>query len=181
MCGRVVDIDAATKRVSSDAPPPALRARTQSTVAREATQELADMISGTWRCVRTDGLEPYLKHMGVGWAKRKIAVAYKPEASWALVAGVVQAMMVTPIGTRVEKFPFDQQGATMDPDGRSFNVENTWAAKPEGSSLVSTATDDANAGNVFVTSRHIDSATGQLVQVTEHDGLAFTRFYDRKH
>jgi len=130
--------------------------------------------------VRTDGLEPYLKHMGVGWAKRKIAVAYKPEASWALVSGVMQVMMVTPIGERVEKFPFDQQGLTTDPDGRSFRVDNRWEAGSEGSALVSTATDDGKDDNVFVTSRHIDSSTGQLVQVTSHDGLSFTRYYDRR-
>ena len=98
----------------------------------------------------------------------------------ALVSGVMQVMMVTPIGERVEKFPFDQQGLTTDPDGRSFRVDNRWEAGSEGSALVSTATDDGKDDNVFVTSRHIDSSTGQLVQVTSHDGLSFTRYYDRR-
>ena len=67
-------------------------------LARSLTMRLAAMICGTWRCVRTDAMEPYLKHLGVGWAKRRIAIAFKPETSWALVDGTVQCLMATPIG-----------------------------------------------------------------------------------
>ena len=30
---------------------------------------------GQWRNTATTGLEPYLKKLGVGWAKRKVALA----------------------------------------------------------------------------------------------------------
>ena len=39
-------------------------------------------IVGDWKCVQTSNLEKYLKHIGLGWAKRKLAAAFSPEPSF---------------------------------------------------------------------------------------------------
>ena len=54
-------------------------------------------------------IEGYLKHIGVGWAKRKVAVAFRPELSFAIVDGVLQVLMPSPIGERLERFPLDRE------------------------------------------------------------------------
>jgi hypothetical protein len=59
-------------------------------------------VAGEWSNVQTKDIEPYLKHLGVGWAKRKLAASFKPEVSWAVVDGSLQMMMPTPLGDRLE-------------------------------------------------------------------------------
>ena len=44
---------------------------------------------GAWRNTLTTNLEPYLKSIGVGWAKRKVALAFRPELSIAINADSV--------------------------------------------------------------------------------------------
>ena len=51
---------------------------------------------GQWKNTATSNLEPYLKSIGVSWAKRKVALAFKPELSFALVDGVLQVAMPAP-------------------------------------------------------------------------------------
>eukprot|EP00966_Prymnesium_polylepis_P105744 2449130-Prymnesium_polylepis.2 len=83
-------------------------------------------LAGEWKNVQSDNVGNYLKHLGVGWAKRcaaphlcsckrcpchpptcqcrggKVAEQFKPEVSWSVVDGVLQLMMPTPLGTRLE-------------------------------------------------------------------------------
>ena len=50
----------------------------------EEAEDPAEAFVGLWQNVRTDNLEEYLKHIGIGWAKRKLAVGFKPVGSWGL-------------------------------------------------------------------------------------------------
>ena len=45
------------------------------------TDAQALQFCGGWQNTEIVGLEPYLKHLGVGWAKRKVPLSFKPEAT----------------------------------------------------------------------------------------------------
>ena len=56
----------------------------QSGGARRAvspTDAQALTFCGGWQNTEIEGLEPYLKHLGVGWAKRKVPLSFKPQAT----------------------------------------------------------------------------------------------------
>ena len=61
---------------------------------------------------------------------------------------------------------------------RGAGCSDATAARPR-RWLVSTATAEQNADDVFVTRRRVDPSTDQLVQRTSHDGLEFTRVFKR--
>ena len=77
--------------------------------AQAAAVAVALHLVGEWRNVQTTGLDAYLKFLGAGWAKRKVALAFRPELSFAVVDGTLQLLMPSPIGDRLEKFPFDKE------------------------------------------------------------------------
>ena len=52
---------------------------------------------------------PSRQHLGVNWAKRKIAASFKPETSWAVVDGALQSLMPSPLGDRLERFPMNTE------------------------------------------------------------------------
>jgi hypothetical protein len=98
-----------------------------------AVAELMAQFVGAWRNTQIHDLEPYLKHLGVGWAKRKIATAFRPEPSFAVVDNVLQVLMPSPIGDRLERFPLDEEVPDTDPcvQRRATHREST-AARPHG-------------------------------------------------
>ena len=69
---------------------------------------------GSWKNTQTTGLGRILAH-GVGWAKRKVALAFKPQLSFALVDGVLQCLMPSPVGERLEVFSLDEGMPDTDP------------------------------------------------------------------
>ena len=83
--------------------------------AEVATLAAMSELVGAWRNTQTTNLEPFLKHIGIGWAKRKVAVAFRPELSFALVDGVLQVLMPSPIGERLERFPLGEEVPETDP------------------------------------------------------------------
>jgi hypothetical protein len=135
----------------------------------------AKPLIGTWRHKATTGLEPYLKHLGVGWAKRKVALAFSPEPSFAIVDGVLQMYMASPIGERLELLPIDTEVIDTDPTGKQFVKLSRW----EGGDLVTTATDVRGQTADFVTRRHV-ARDGTMVQTTAHEGVSFERVFVRK-
>ena len=137
-------------------------------------QYMSEMV-GTWKNIQTNNLEAYLKHMGVGWAKRKIALAFKPEPSFALVDGVLQVLMPSPIGERLERFPLDAEEQDTDPYGKTFYKRTWW----EGSVLTQSATYPNGKTAETLTTRQID-ADGHLVQRTTNSGVTFERIFQRK-
>ena len=69
-------------------------ARDEAFDDEEEAEDPAEAFVGLWQNVRTDNLEEYLKHIGIGWAKRKLAVGFKPVGSWGIVDGVLQLVVV---------------------------------------------------------------------------------------
>ena len=101
-----------------------------------------------------------------------MALSFKPEASWAVVEGVLQVVTPTPIGDRLETFKLGESEVDIDPDGNKFVKSSVW----RGSTLVTTATDANGVKPPFVTERWIEK-TGRLKQVSSHDGVSFTRTF----
>lgn len=133
---------------------------------------------GDWKCVATSNLDKYLKHIGVSWAKRKIAAAFSPEPSFKIDDrdGVLQCLMSTPIGDRLERFPLDSEVQDVDPvNGNTFIKRFFW----ESATLVSVARDPSGKTPDFVTKRRLNPK-GQLVQINEHAGVAMERTLVRK-
>ena len=130
---------------------------------------------GSWRNTSTTGLEPYLKRLGVGWAKRKLALAFRPEPSFAVVDGVLQFLMSSPIGERLERMPIGEEIIDVDPTGKEFIKVSRW----EGSKLITVAKDRSGKSSDFVTTRHIRD-DGTMTQITTHDDTSFERIFVRK-
>ena len=106
----------------------------------------------------------------------QVALAFKPEPSWAIVDGALQVMTPTPIGDRLETFRPDESTTDVDPDGNTFVKRSAW----RGGRLVTTATGTSGEKPPFVTERWIDAATGKLRQVNTYDGVSMTRVFTRK-
>ena len=56
----------------------------------------------------------------------QVAIAFKPELSWAIVDGSLQVMTPTPIGDRLETFRLDEATTDVDPDGNTFVKRSAW-------------------------------------------------------
>ncbi|KOO35146.1 fatty acid-binding adipocyte [Chrysochromulina tobinii] len=100
--------------------PPPVRVRRTNTISSVETAQKALAFVGSWRQVSVTNLEGYLKHLGIPWAKRKLAGAFKPELSFAIIDGVLQVLMPSPIGERLELLPLHQEVIDVDPDGNDF-------------------------------------------------------------
>lgn len=130
---------------------------------------------GAWRNERTDGLDAYLRSLGVGWVQRKAAAAFCPTTSWSVTADALHAVTRTPLGERRERFEA-QVRSEADPYGVVYQTASTW----EGSVMVTTAreVDDATKP-VFVTRRWVDGERDVLVQECSHAGVSFRREFRR--
>mmetsp|Transcript_21259 Transcript_21259/g.50706 ORF Transcript_21259/g.50706 Transcript_21259/m.50706 type:complete len:86 (-) Transcript_21259:94-351(-) len=84
-------------------------------------------------------------------------------------------MTPTPLGDRLETFPLDVQQSDVI-EGKTFTKSHRWEALTR--HLTTTAKDPSGAKPDFVTERWIDG-DGRLNQVTSHNGVAFTRLFDR--
>jgi hypothetical protein len=134
----------------------------------------ADFV-GTWRNVETTGLDPYLKALNVGWAKRKLAGSFRPEPVFSLDDGILRMVLGSPIGERIETFPIDVEVEDCDPSGNKFTKVSIW----EGKTLRSTARRVTGNAPDFVTTRLLRD-DGKLVQRTSHNGMSFERVFERK-
>ena len=92
-----------------------------------------------------------------------------------MVDGVLQVMTPTPLGDRLETFPTNGTEQTDEIDGQTWLKSHRWV----GNRLCSTARHPAGAKPNFETERYIDE-DGTLVQLNTHDGVAFTRWFNRK-
>ena len=115
--------------------------------------------------------------MGVGWAKRKIALAFRPELSFAVVDGVLQVLMPSPIGERLERLPIDQEVIDIDPSGNTFVKVSSW----DGTALVTVAR-DASGKPPEVVTRRVIRDDGCLVQTSTASGgkVCFQRVFHPK-
>ena len=122
--------------------------------------------------------------MGVGWAKRKIALAFRPELSFAVVDGVLQVLMPSPIGERLERLPIDQEVIDIDPSGNTFVKVSSW----DGTALVTVARDASGKAPEVVTNltevvtRRVIRDDGCLVQTSTASGgkVCFQRVFHPK-
>ena len=62
---------------------------------------------GLWRNDQTEGLDEFLRTLGVGWARRKIAASFRPTTSWTWTGDALQAATRTPLGERRETFALE--------------------------------------------------------------------------
>jgi len=132
-------------------------------------------LAGEWKNVQSDNVGNYLKHLGVGWAKRKVAEQFKPEVSWSVVDGVLQLMMPTPLGTRLERFPMHHKVIEADPDGNEFSKSITFA----NDQLITQAQSITKPKDpLFITRRWMDN--GKLMQINEHENANMTRQFTKK-
>lgn len=144
-------------------------------VIDEQTVHYMSAFVGEWKNVKTVNLDPYLKHMGIAWAKRKLAVAFKPTVSFSIVQGVLQSLMPSPIGERLERFPLDEEVPKPDPDGKVFLERSWW----EGDTFTSCAVDPSGKKADTVTTRRVNES-GNLIQRTENGGFYYERTYERR-
>jgi hypothetical protein len=113
----------------------------------------------------------------VSWAKRKIASAFSPEPSFKIANdGVLQCLMSTPIGDRLERFSLVTETEDADPvSGDPFVKRSYW----EGDTLFTVARDPTGKKANFVTRRRIDE-NGHLEQTNEHGGVTMVRILQKK-
>lgn len=136
----------------------------------------ANSFLGEWRNVHSSNLEAFLKKVGVSWAKRKVALAFKPEVAFSMGAtGMLHLKMPSPIGDRHESFPLDRKVDDVDPLGRTFHRTARW----DGATLETVARDPTGKVGDFVTRRSIRE-DGVLVQQTSHGGVTYERQFERK-
>jgi len=157
--------------------PPPVRVRRTNTISSVETAQKALAFVGSWRQVSVTNLEGYLKHLGIPWAKRKLAGAFKPELSFAIIDGVLQVLMPSPIGERLELLPLHQEVIDVDPDGNDFIKTSWW----EGSTLVTVARarDKARRTADTITRRSIRRDDGALVQTATNAGISYERVFHR--
>ena len=151
------------------------RNRSSRTISSVETAQYALAFVGSWRQVSVTNLEGYLKHLGIPWAKRKLAGAFKPELSFAIIDGVLQVLMPSPIGERLELLPLHQEVIDVDPAGNEFIKTSRW----EGSTLVTVARDMAGTTADTITRRSIRRDDGALVQTNTNAGISFERVFNR--
>ena len=92
--------------------------------------------------------------------------------------------MPSPIGERLERFPLDMEVIDTDPSGNVFIKRSWWDDR----TLVTRAVDQAGKKADFLTRRYFEEAKlsgggeggTRLVQHTVHDGVEFTRWFERK-
>ena len=95
--------------------------------------------------------------------------------SWAVVDGVLQLIMPTPLGMRLERFPIHEAVIEADPDGNEFSKRTAW----EEGQLITHAQSIAKPKQPpFVTRRWLDG--GRLRQINEHGGARMTRLFTKK-
>jgi len=152
------------------------RGRSSSSMTSMAEAQSALAFVGGWKQVRVTNLDGYLKHLGVPWAKRKLAGAFKPELSFAVVDGVLQVLMPSPIGERLEKLPIGVEVIDVDPSGNEFVKTSRW----DGAMLVTTAVDRAGKTADTITRRSIRTSDGMLVQTNMNASVSFERIFTRK-
>ncbi|KAL1510299.1 hypothetical protein AB1Y20_006619 [Prymnesium parvum] len=144
-----------------------------SSGTRGIPRAFLDSIVGDWKNSVTLNIDAYLKHLGVAWAKRKIAASFKPETSWRVVNGALQSLMPSPLGDRLERFPTDASLIDSDLDGNEFLKTTAW----EGGVLLTTAVKrNGPTKKPYITKRWIDG-DGKLQQVNEHDGVSMQRTF----
>ena len=151
------------------------RNRSSRAISSVETAQNALAFVGSWRQVSVTNLEGYLKHLGIPWAKRKLAGAFKPELSFAIIDGVLQVLMPSPIGERLELLPLHQEVIDVDPAGNEFIKTSWW----EGSTLVTVARDKAGTTADTITRRSIRRDDGALVQTNTNAGISFERVFHR--
>ncbi|KAL3908674.1 MAG: hypothetical protein SGPRY_009705, partial [Prymnesium sp.] len=89
-------------------------------------------LGGQWEQRHVEGLEAYLKQMGVAWPLRQAALSFTPKQSWTFEEGVAKMSMTSPVGERVEYFPFGCDHAEKDLNGKLFHKRSSW----EGGTLI---------------------------------------------
>lgn len=150
---------------------------------RSAAPAEAEAFVGEWANVRTEGLDDFLRHLGVGWAFRRVAVQARPTITFCWEAGALHVATRTPLGVSREALA---PGLVAHADplgwGRTVLRESSWE---EGGVLVTTnhstrrerpATIDPSRRPV-VTRRWLDGET--LVQEASHEGVTYRREFVR--
>lgn len=136
-----------------------------------------DEMAGQWEQQHVEGLEPYLKRLGVGWAQRQAALTFKPKQSWTLEGGVLKMSMATPVRKHIETFPLNAETEEQDLSGKSFLKFSKWEA---GALVASSRAQDGSMSDVLA-KRWIDPKSGVLVQQTTYQGITYTRIFGRVH
>ena len=135
---------------------------------------------GSWRCACTEGMDDYLRHLGVNAFSRTLATSIVPVPTIDVLDGQLRITTETPFGSRVEWLNLHAVEADTDPQGRNFSKVVRW----RGHLLVSTfrSTDDPSSplalkGDI-VTQRWLDDR-GDMRQLTTYDGVSFSRHFQR--
>ena len=149
------------------------RCLSSRSIESAAHAQYAVAFVGKWKQTHCTGLEPYLKHLGVPWAKRKLAAAFSPELSFAIVDGVLQVLMPSPIGERLELLPINQEVIDVDPSGNEFGKVSSW----DGPTLVTIAQDKSGKTADTTTTRQIRASDGALLQTNTNAGVFFQRTF----
>mmetsp|Transcript_27371 Transcript_27371/g.67992 ORF Transcript_27371/g.67992 Transcript_27371/m.67992 type:complete len:345 (+) Transcript_27371:199-1233(+) len=155
---------------------PLLSSNPAADVAPPSASAKLGELAGVWEQQHVQGLEPYLKRLGVGWPQRQAALSFAPKQAWTIEAGVPKMTMASPLGVRVEQFPLGEAHEEKDLNGRSFMKTSSW----EKGMLVARSRAVEESMPEIVARRWIDSNTGALVQETSFDGVVYTRIFVHK-
>jgi len=146
-----------------------------TSVARPSPSAVVSEILGGWVQLHVQGLEPYLKRLGVGWPQRQAALSFKPKQSWAMENGKLKMSMASPMGERHEYFPFEGAAEEKDLQGNVFLKSSVWK---DGTLIATSRSKDGKMTDI-VAKRWIDPHSRVLVQETTYDGVTYTRVFQR--
>lgn len=101
-----------------------------------ALQAAGKWLSGDWKCVATQGLEPFLIATGIGWAQRKIAnAAAWPSWSFSIQDDRILFVNNAAIGVIKEEIPLNKDFTSMDGQKNPLESHATWIPSDNGGNL----------------------------------------------
>lgn len=95
------------------------------------------VLSGPWKCIGTQGLEPFLKTTGVGLMQRKFAVAARwPSWNFSVSDDRILFVNHTAIGLLQEEIPLGRDYTSIDGAKQPLASHATWTTTPDGGILL---------------------------------------------
>ena len=146
----------------------------------EASGSLESFV-GVWQHVRTEGIDGYLKHMGVNSFSRALVRSVSPAPAITLVDGRLCITHETTLGRRIEWLNPHADETDTDPQGRSFAKRVEWRSARLVSTFRSVDPPSSHLAlkDDIVTQRWVD-AQGNLHQITTYDGVSFSRLFSQQ-
>ena len=144
---------------------------------RSGASRLSDF-EGAWAQVSESGLGNYLQHLGVGWARRQIALRFSPKQQWSVDGDTLHMQMRNPLGEFKERFPLRGEVRETDLEGRAFRKLTRMTSEGV---LEATSRDESRRMTDVVARRWLEHSRGatRMVQETCHEAWCYRRIFER--